>query len=139
MGFFPSSLGATTNWSINCFFVATWFCLHIVLAYNCFTSTINTTTIPTFTSRVMLFSLGCRSGVRNYCTPSPLRYALTIKTRLEVELLCSVVLQVKWFEVSNGIHQKSNALCPSLMIIFFYFIYVFDQKLSTKLKTTCLD
>jgi hypothetical protein len=23
--------------------------------------------------------------------------------------------------------------------IFFYFIYVFDQKLSTKLKTTCLD
>ncbi len=29
--------------------------------------------------------------VRNYCTPSPLRYAFTIKTRLEVELLCSVV------------------------------------------------
>jgi hypothetical protein len=29
--------------------------------------------------------------VRNYCTPSPLRYALIIKTRLEVELLCSVV------------------------------------------------
>jgi hypothetical protein len=29
--------------------------------------------------------------VKNYCTPSPLRYALTIKTRLGVELLCSVV------------------------------------------------
>jgi hypothetical protein len=32
----------------------------------------------------------CQS-VRIYCTPSPLRYALTIKTQLEVELLCSVV------------------------------------------------
>jgi hypothetical protein len=32
-----------------------------------------------------------KSIVRNYYTPSPLRYALTIKTRLEVELLCSVV------------------------------------------------
>ncbi len=30
-------------------------------------------------------------GVRIYCTPSPLRYALTNKDRLEVELLCSVV------------------------------------------------
>jgi hypothetical protein len=30
-------------------------------------------------------------SVRNYCTPSPLRYALTIKTWLQVELLCSVV------------------------------------------------
>ncbi len=32
--------------------------------------------------------------VRNSCTPSPLRYALT-KTRLEVELLCSCSLTSK--------------------------------------------
>jgi len=33
-------------------------------------------------------------------------------------------------------------LCPNFMILFIYFlnfIYVFDQKLSLKLKTTCLD
>jgi hypothetical protein len=28
-------------------------------------------------------------NVKNSCTPSPLRYALTKKNRLEVELLCS--------------------------------------------------
>jgi hypothetical protein len=33
----------------------------------------------------------CQGDVRIYCTPSLLRYALTIKDRLEVELLCSVV------------------------------------------------
>jgi hypothetical protein len=32
-----------------------------------------------------------QGSVRIYCTPSPLRYALTNKDRLEVELLCSVV------------------------------------------------
>jgi hypothetical protein len=32
-----------------------------------------------------------KTHVRIYCTPSPLKYALTTKTRLEVELLCRVV------------------------------------------------
>jgi len=33
--------------------------------------------------------------VKNSCTPSPLRYALTKKNRLEVELLCSCSLTSK--------------------------------------------
>jgi hypothetical protein len=44
--------------------------------------------------RLWQFYLGLFLGgafVRIYCTPSPLRYALTNKDRLEVELLCSVV------------------------------------------------
>jgi hypothetical protein len=43
-------------------------------------------------------------GVRNYCTPSPLRYALTIKTQLDVELLCSCNLTNKVVRGSGEIH-----------------------------------
>jgi hypothetical protein len=48
-------------------------------------------TIKTLIPRILDISVMEWEGLRNYCTPSPLKYALTIKTWLEVELLCSVV------------------------------------------------
>jgi hypothetical protein len=44
-----------------------------------------------YSDHAKLFPAKVLGGVRNYCTPSPLRCALIIKALLEVELLCSVI------------------------------------------------
>jgi hypothetical protein len=62
MGFSPSYLRATTDWSINFVLATAQFCLHTVLACSCFASVVDTTAILASTYRVRLFSLGCKGG-----------------------------------------------------------------------------
>jgi hypothetical protein len=49
--------------------------------------------------------LNLNPSVRNSCTPSPLRYALTKKDRLEVELLCScnVTKKRRWQDQTKNL------------------------------------
>jgi len=62
MGFSPSYLGATIDWSISFVLAATRFCLRTVLACSCFASVVDTTVILASTYRARLFSLGCKGG-----------------------------------------------------------------------------